>query len=298
MNLFSPLVALAWQHYRPQVPAWPMREIARGHDWLLEHFNAGGRQHGLLAWSLGALLPALLAGLLVAALGGLFGPLGWAAEVLLLYCLFGFRATSFHAASVARALQADELTRARATLSEWNAALAPADGKDDMLRQTLEEILKSALYRLFGVLFWYWLAGVAGALLYALSQTCCERWHGDVVFAHFARRVTFWMDWLPARALAFSFAIVGNFQDATESWRSQAEAWPDANEGVILAAGAGALGIRLGGPLRFAETELPRPELGTEEPADTASVDAAVALVWRAALLWLSVVGLLWLGRL
>jgi adenosylcobinamide-phosphate synthase len=73
---------------------------------------------------------------------------------------------------------------------------------------------------------------------------------------------------------------------------------PDANEGVILAAGAGALGIRLGGVLNVAESELIRPEIGTEEQPALESIDAAVALVWRAMLLWFSVAALLWLGGL
>jgi membrane protein required for beta-lactamase induction len=35
-----------------------------------------------------------------------------------------------------------------------------------------------------------------------------------------------------------------------------------------------------------------------EEMPGPESIDAAVALIWRAALLWLSIVGLLWLGSL
>jgi cobalamin biosynthesis protein CobD/CbiB len=96
-----------------------------GHRWLLDNFNAGGHQHGLLAWSLGALFPALLIGGLSAALSGLFGLLGWAFEVVLLYFLFGFRAVSYQAASAARALAEFDLARARATLLELN----PASGR-------------------------------------------------------------------------------------------------------------------------------------------------------------------------
>jgi cobalamin biosynthesis protein CobD/CbiB len=174
----------------------------------------------------------------------------------------------------------------------------PGDGQDDLARQSLEETLKAALVTLFGVLFWYWVAGIAGAALYSLSHACRDQWQGEDAFVSISRQVVYWMDWLPARALAFSFAIVGNFQDATECWRDQSGLWPDGNEGVVLAGGAGALGIRLGGVIRVAACEVPRPELGMNEPAGPESIDAGIALIWRAALLWLAVAGLLWLGSL
>lgn len=298
MSVFAPLAALAWQHYRPEAPQWPTRQIARGHRWLLDNFNAGGSQHGLLAWTLGAVVPAILTGLLVHALGGDDEVVGWVAEVVLLYFMFGFRIVSFHAASTARALMAGDLARARRTLIEWQPELVAADGADDLVRQTLEQTLKAALPSLFGILFWYWLMGMTGAVLYTLSHSCLAQWQGDMVFSSIARRMVFWMDWLPARVLGFSFAIVGNFQDATECWRGQASMWSDETEGVLLSAGAGALGIKLGGDIVLSGSPVHRPELGMEDMPATGSIDAAVALVWRAALLWMSVAVLLWLGSL
>ncbi len=298
MSLFAPLAALAWEHFRPLAQNLPAQETARGQRWLLEHFNAGGQQHGLLAWTLGALLPALALGLLAAALGGLFELLGWAFEVLVLYFLFGFRRASFEAASIARALSAGDLAHARSTLIEWNPGLVPADRQDDLIRQSLEETLKVALTALFGVLFWYWVAGIVGAVLYSLSHSCRDQWRCEDVFATFTCKAVYWMDWLPARAMGFSFAIVGNFQDAAECWRSQARLWLDDNEGVILAAGAGALGIRLGGALHVAGSELRRPELGMDEQPVAESIESGVALIWRAVLLWLAVAGLIWLGSI
>jgi adenosylcobinamide-phosphate synthase len=298
VNLFAPLAALAWEHFRPYAPVLPAQEIARGQRWLLENFNAGGSQHGLLAWTLGALLPALALGLFATALGGLFELLGWIFEVLVLYFLLGFRRASFEAASIARALVAGDLEHARSKLTKWNPGLVAGDVQDELARQSLEETIKAALANLFGVLFWYWVAGITGAVLYSLSHSCREQWQGEDAFENITQQVVYWMDWLPARALGFSFAIVGNFQDAMECWRGQAQSWRDGNEGVILASGAGALGIRLGGTINVAECEVPRPELGMDEQPGPESIDAGVALIWRAALLWVAVAGLLWLGSL
>lgn len=302
MSLFASLAALAWEYFAPKASTQAVREIGRGHRWLLDHFNAGGVQHGVLAWTLGALAPALVLGLLVALAGGLLTILGWAFEVIVLYFLFGFRRASFKAANISRALDADDLPTARSVLLEWNPGLIAGDRQEDLVRQTLEETIRASLTALFGILFWYWVAGIAGAVVYSLSHACLEQWQSEGQFTRFSRQAVFWLDWLPARALGFSFAIVGNFQDAAECWRSQAASWGDprrdGNEGVILAAAAGALGIRLGGALQLGEQEVPRPDLGVEEMPGLDSIDSAVALIWRSALLWLSVAGLLWLGSL
>ena len=298
MSPFAVMAALALEHLRPERPEQP-RQVARTWlAWQLEHLNAGGEQHGMLAWTLGALFPALAVAGLSGVLASLWTPLDWAFQILVLYFCLGFKAASFRAAGVVRALESEELDRARGKLLAWRPnILAGIDGPS-LLRQVLEETFRQALVRLFGVLFWFLVLGGAGATLYLLTRLARDRWHGEPGFAAFATRFSRWLDWLPARAVAFSFAIVGNFQDALEAWRGQARAWGDENEGVLLAAGAGALGLQLGGPITFTSGELARPVLGADEAPGLDSLDAVTALVWRAALLWLAVLGLLWLGRL
>lgn len=302
MSLFAPLAALALERYQPQVPELPAKQIAYGQRWLLEHLNAGAIQHGVLAWLLAALIPALTLAFVVHMADGLLELLGLAFEVIVLYFLFGFRQASFLAASIARALTGNDLPLARTLLNVWQPGLLSSDNPDDLVRQCLEETIKAALASLFGVLFWYWVAGIGGAALYSLSHACRDQWQGEAEFVNFSARVVYWMDWLPARAMGFSFAIVGNFQDAAECWRSQAVRWQaigrDTNEAVILASGAGALGIRLGGAIQIEGQLITRPELGLDEQPSPDSVEAGVALIWRAALLWFSMAGLLWLGSL
>ena len=63
-----------------------------------------------------------------------------------------------------------------------------------------------------------------------------------------------------------------------------------ADEGILLASGAGALGVTIGGMLTgpTGEPEF-RPELGMGELADAESLLSATGLVWRALLVWLVV---------
>jgi len=100
-----------------------------------------------------------------------------------------------------------------------------------------------------------------------------------------------------ARLTAAAFAVVGDFEDAIYCWRTQAGAWPDRNLGIVLAAGAGALGVKLGMPLSEVEGLYARSELGLGEPADAPFLDSAVGLLWRALVLWVFVLIVITLAR-
>ncbi len=298
MSLSAVLAALLWSHFHPHKSLLPENLARQWHAWLLDNFNAGQSRHGLVAWVAGVLLPALGLALLGALLGDALALLRWGFEVLVLYFCLGFREVSFFAARVARALAESDLAGALAALHAWRPGAPPVKAADGISRIAVEETLKAAIATLLGVLFWYFLFGVAGAVAYRLTLLCRDIWRGEQEFGRFAGQAKHAFDWLPVRAAAFSFAIVGNFQDALDSWRGQSQAWGNDNEGILLAAGAGALGVQLGGNLSVAGGELLRPILGTEEPAGPDSIEGGIALTWRAAMLWLAVVGLLWLGSL
>jgi len=91
---------------------------------------------------------------------------------------------------------------------------------------------------------------------------------------------------------AFFFAVVGNFEDALFCWRSQAAAWLQPEEGIVLASGAGALGVRLGDPIAAAGATIPRPALGTGDPAGEEVLPSLEGMLWRAMTLWLIVFAL------
>src|SRR5438309_405759 len=94
------------------------------------------------------------------------------------------------------------------------------------------------------------------------------------------------LDWPAVRLTAASFAVVGDFEDAVYCWRTQARGWLDPNAGIVLAAGAGAMGVRLGMPAQEVDGMHPRPELGIGEPAEAPFLDSTVGLVWRALVVW------------
>ena len=68
--------------------------------------------------------------------------------------------------------------------------------------------------------------------------------------------------------------------------------------GVVLAAGAGAMGVRLGMPVQEADGVRPRPELGLGDGADGPFLDSAVGLVWRALVVWVFALIVIGVARL
>ena len=161
---------------------------------------------------------------------------------------------------------------------------------------------------MFGVLVCFvLLPGPCGAVLYRAAAFFADQWgrrtDADAgSFGTFSQQAFAVIDWLPLRVTAAGFAVVGNFEDAIFCWRTQADKWPDGHLGngigIVLASGAGALGVRLGMPLVEAGEIADRAEMGTGDEADVDFMQSAVGLVWRALLLWLLLLLLLGLASL
>jgi adenosylcobinamide-phosphate synthase len=298
MSLVSLILVLVLEQWRPLAEhARISQYLDRYATFLERQFNAGETHHGIIAWIL-ALLPLLLVTGLLYMLAYKLHPLvALAFNVLVLYLTMGFRQASHYFTDIQRALKEGELDRARDLLGEWRGNTASALSRDEVVRVSIEQALIGAHRYVFGVAFWFAvLPGPIGAVLYRVGAYLAERWNREgepelARFGWFAGQAFGAIDWLPARLTATAFAIVGNFEDAVYSWRTQAAQWADSTMGVVLAAGAGALGIRLGNPLHREDGLLDeRPELGLGDEPDTPYLDSTVGLVWRALVFWLAMI--------
>ena len=288
MSVLAIIAALAIEQWRPlgdrksvagALSAWA--------GWLERTFNGGERRHGVVAW-LVAVLPALIGTLaLHYALFAVSPLLALAFNIGVLYLTLGFRQVSHYFTDLQIAVKAGDIDRARTLLDEWRGASGVVRSREEVIRLAIEEALLASHRHVFGVLLWYLvLPGPSGAILYRLAAFFAYRWRDLGTFGWFANRVFYLLEWPAVRLTAAAFAIVGDFEDAVYCWRTQARNWPDANAGVILAAGAGAMGVRLGMPVQEVEGMHPRPELGVGDPAEGPFLDSTVGLVWRAVVVW------------
>ncbi len=305
MSLFSLIVVLLLEQVRPlpyqQFVRGPLAQLA---DFLEGHFNAGDHRQGALAWLLAVVSLTLFSGLVFFVLYKLNPLLAWAWNVFVLYLTMGFRQFSHYYTDIQLALRMGDVPHARQLFAEWRGR--PADGLSsaEIARLSIEEALVASHRHVFGVLVWFvLLPGPCGAVLYRVASFLFERWgkrqgaeFGD--FGTFAQQCFVIIDWLPLRVTAAGFAIVGNFEDAIYCWRMQADKWPDDGLGIVLASGAGALGVRLGMPVVEGGEVADRAEIGTGDEADVDFMQSAVGLVWRALVLWLLLLLLLGLASL
>jgi adenosylcobinamide-phosphate synthase len=255
--------------------------------WLERSFNAGERHHGVVAWLVAVLPFAVAAVVLHYALFAVSPLLALALHIGVLYLTLGFRQVSHYFTDLQVAVKAGDIDRARVLLDEWRGASGVVRSREEVIRLAIEEALLASHRHVFGVLLWYLLLpGPAGAILYRLAAYFAGRWGDLGAFGRFANRVFYILEWPAVRLTAAAFAVVGDFEDAVYCWRTQARNWPDPNAGVILAAGAGAMGVRLGMPVQEVEGMQPRPELGVGDAAEGPFLDSTVGLLWRAVVVW------------
>lgn len=299
MSILSLILALALEQFQP-ISSRNRFYLAfvRLANKLERGFDAGEYRNGVLAWCV-AVLPLLLLGTgvywLFVIKGSLILALAW--NVLCLYLTMGFRQFSHAFTGISKALKGDDLDGARAFLADWTGQSASELTADEVAKLTIEQGVVDSYRYVFGTIFWFvvlaWIAGPAGALLYRAACLLQQKWRGNEVFGKFATTVLGLMDYVPVRLAAAGFAVMGDFEDAIYCWRMQAKEWADYDYGILLASGAGALGLRLGEAVHQDHTVRFRPELGLGEPASADNLPSAVGLVWRAVLLWLVVILLL-----
>jgi len=209
-------------------------------------------------------------------------------SVLVLYGAIGHRSLREHVLPVADALEAgdDALARQRA------AMIVSRDPETmDVPRSTVESALENGSDGIFAALFWFLLAGAPGVLIYRLINTLDAMWgYRSDRYLHFgwaAARLDDLLNWLPARLVACSYSLLGNTRAGLRCWRQQASLCSSPNGGPVMCAGAGALGLLLGGPTRYRGEWLEKPELGCGESPQPGDIRRAMGLVTDTLWFWL-----------
>ncbi|HJW02997.1 MAG TPA: adenosylcobinamide-phosphate synthase CbiB [Azospira sp.] len=251
--------------------------------------RAALRGFGLLAWCC-AVLPLALLGAWAASTPWL----GLLAHAGLLYFALGARSLKEHADAVAVPLAGGDLATARQKVGYMVSRDTSALDEPGVAKACVESVLENGNDAIFGTLFWFALLGGPGALLFRLANTLDAMWgYKNERFLHFgwaAARLDDLLNWLPARLTALTYAWLGNTRQALDCWKAQAPTWESPNAGPVMAAGAGSLGVLLGGAAIYHGQEELRPPLGAGRPAAAFDIDRASSLVQRGVAIWLAVI--------
>lgn len=264
------------------------RLAAGAERWLYGSPGLGPRARrvrGVLALAL-LLAPLVAVAAFLCALPGA----GAVLSIAGLYFALAHRSLHDHALAVVVALRTGDDHEAR-RLASLMVSRDPA--ALDITRSATESVLENGNDGVFGAIFWFALAGGAGAVFYRLANTLDAMWgyRNDryLEFGWAAARLDDLLNFIPARLTALTYAALGNTRQAIACWRAQAPAWDSPNAGPVMAAGAGALGVSLGGPARYQGEWHDRPALGTGAAPTPDDIERALTLVRHSLWLWLAV---------
>jgi adenosylcobinamide-phosphate synthase len=187
-------------------------------------------------------------------------PFGWAIEALLSSTLLAQKELGRAVKAVADGLNL--------SLESGRSAVSHIVGRDpDQLdepgvsRAAIESLAESTSDGIVAPLFWLWIGGLPGILMYKAANTAdsmighkSERY---LEFGWASARFDDLLNWIPARLTAVLIAAASFFVRGADPERSWSTALRDArkhdspNAGWPEAAMAGSLGFRLGGPRSY-----------------------------------------------
>ncbi len=217
-------------------------------------------------------------------------------QAIVLWLALSLRGLSEHGLAVAEPLHSGDLATAREQVSRIVSRKASALDERGVAAAATESMLENGADAVFASLFWFLIGGIPGVVLHRLINTLDAMWgYRNPRFLYFGRpaaRLDDILGWLPARLTALTYTLLGQRKLALECWRKQASQWDSPNAGPVMAAGAGALNVRLGGSSPYPSGIKQRPILGGTQAASARSIEAAIGLVRHGVWLWLAVIGL------
>jgi adenosylcobinamide-phosphate synthase len=230
----------------------------------------------------------------------LFGNWDWVAAAILAFPALAQRSLYDHVAQVARAVASSDLAAAREAVSLIVGRDTADLDEAGITRAAIESLAESFCDGVVAPLFWLVALGLPGAWAYKAINTADsmighreERWR---LFGWAAARTDDALNLVPARLAGALICIAAPGGWATMARDAGKHASP--NAGWPEAAMAGALGLRLAGPVAYDGVPHDKAWIGNgREDAKAGDIRRALGIYGRACLaLWLIAGMLAWLG--
>ena len=188
--------------------------------------------------------------------------------------------------SISDDLDRDNLSGARALIPSLCGRDPNSLDVAGVCRAATESIAENTSDATVGPLWWGALAGVPGLMIYRMANTLDAMvGYRNAKYERFgwaSARFDDALNLLPARLSGLIVVALGpDHGGALRAWRRDGSAHPSPNAGVVEAAFAGALGLRLGGETVYPHRVEQRPVLGDGHPPTPSDLRAAVGLSRR-----------------
>lgn len=222
---------------------------------------------------------------------------GFALEVIILYFAIGLSSLKQHAQEVLVPLLGRQFEQARHALSMIVSRDVQDMDEEGICRATTESILENGNDAVFATIFWFVIAGAPGVVIFRLTNTLDAMWGYKTErfnsFGYFSAKFDDVLNYIPARLTALGYALMGNWKNAMQCWSAQGALWESPNSGVVMATGAGALDVQLGGADQYHGEYKERPDLGCGQKAKPEVIQQACDLLDRSTIVWVIIVALL-----
>jgi adenosylcobinamide-phosphate synthase len=203
-------------------------------------------------------------------------------ETLVIYQAIAAMDLSRHVKAIIVPLANGKLIAARRRLAWIVGRDTEALSESEISRAAIESVAESTTDAVIGPLFWTFVAGAPGALLYRTANTLDSmvghRTDAYEKFGKASARIDDALNWLPARICAGAFCL---FRSAVrwKTIRREATAHASPNAGWSEAAMAYAIGVRLGGDNFYDGQRVHGPVFNAAGRA-AAAADITSSLVW------------------
>ncbi len=256
----------------------PVARFGQAMEWLEGYCWRDERRAGVLYAALGV-VGAAAAGELLECLLGVLGATGVAVALC-----SASRSLFQTATDVAGALEAGDLPRARCRVRALVGRDVDELGEADIARAVVESLAENLSDAVVASAWWGLVGGASGALAHRGVNTLDAMvGYPDGRYGRFgwaAARLDDLMAWPAARltVLAVAMARPWRARAILHAVTRQARGHPSPNAGVVEAAFAAALGVRLGGSSRYRGRLEVRPICGFGRPPQITDIGEAVEL--------------------
>jgi adenosylcobinamide-phosphate synthase len=214
-------------------------------------------------------------------------------SLVALYFVLGSHSLAIHGQNVVKAMDDGGLDAARVSVGMIVSRDVGAMDESDIARSTIESVLENGCDAVFGALFWFLILGAPGAVLYRLVNTLDAMWgyrnERYMYFGWAAARLDDLLNYIPARLTALTYLLVGKSLPSLRAWLS-CKNRKSPNATLVMASGAGALEVTLGGQTVYHGVVQHNPIIGVGPPPNIADIPRAILLVRRGMVLWSVVV--------
>lgn len=218
-------------------------------------------------------------------------------QCVILYICIGWQSLVQHASAIVEGVRASGVEEGRVRLSMIVSRETRFLTEEEIAQAGVESLLENSSDALFASLVWFVLGGAELALLHRWVNTLDAMWgYKNTRYKYFgwaAARLDDVMAYLPARIIAMSFVVCAGrrWKRVVVCWKRQAQHCASPNGGVVMVAGAAALGVRLSRYGWYNGKRVVKPKMGYGRPASLSTMEPAIQLVWNSILLFLICLG-------